>query len=324
MIEPSHLKFIKSLVIERNHIKTAKYLNSLANDFENNHLWEVDQFSMDLYSKELRRIKKVKYKGQDYFDYSKENEVIAKAQQGDLKSRQEVILNHLRFVIHIAKKYQNRGLPLNDLINEGNIGLIVALEKYDGSRGFSFRTYAKYYIINSIQTALNKYGTLIHYPANVSNIYKKVHRYIDKYQLMNDYLPSCDIIAQELNLDEEVVESCYEVIPTDLSLDEMSEYLGDLDLYDGFINSSMDTALSTLTDFEIDEDLEYESMVYDIQELLSQLIDREREIIQMVLGIGRDEIPLDEIAKHYNLSKERIRQIYEKAIRRLKGRFRYC
>lgn len=299
--------------------QSAYFIECLSEIFRDSHFWEADELSLNLYLKEVRRIKPIKYKGSEYYDFTKENEVIARAQNGDMAARQTIIYNNLRYVIQIAKKYQNRGLLLNDLISEGNIGLIEAIDKFDTSRGFSFRSHARYYVIGNILSALNKYGTLVHYPLHYLSNYLKVQKYIDRYVIQNGCKPTTEEIAQDLKIEESVVENCINPMLSDISLDEMLEYFCNSDDFEDFVNSSTNYLISFSDSLDIDEDVREESLAIDIEEVLNLLVDNEKDILKRFYGIGQKEQSLDEIAELYHLSKERIRQIRDKSIRKLKG-----
>lgn len=298
--------------------RAAYFLECLSELFSDSHLWEADELSLQLYFKDVRRIKPVKYRGSEYYDFTKENEVIAKAQNGGQSARQTIIHNHLRYVIQIAKKYQNKGLLLNDIISEGNIGLIEAIDKFDTTRGFSFRTHARYYIVNKIRLALNKYGGLIHYPLNYMANYLKVQKCVEKFLIQNDYLPASEEVSQELKFEVNVVDDCIDPLLFDISLDEVSEYLDNLDVYDNFVNSSSDLALLLTDSLNIDEDLKAESMSIDISDALDLLLDNEKTILKMAFGFEGKEYSINEIAEVFHLSGERIRQLRDRAIRKLK------
>lgn len=317
MTEKEYLRSIISGINGQNRVRLSKFIDNLSLIINDTNLWQQDELSLNLYYKDVRHIKTTRYKGSNHFDYTEENKVIAKAQNGDSGARQEVINNNLRYVIGIAKKYQNRGLPLNDLIGEGNLGLIKAAEKYDTSSIFSFRTYARYYIVNSISDALNKYGTIVHYPSKVSEINKKIHRYVDRARLENGEIPTPKDISKYLNLEMEVVYSNYDAVYPDVRLDEISAYFNDLDFYDEFIDSIIDRPSSLINGFQVDEDMHEELLSIDIRSVLESLRPREKEILKMYFGIGCKKHLLDEIAYHFDLTKERIRQIKEVSIRRL-------
>lgn len=320
MTELQLLKHIISQGYGHNRVSLFNYIGNLTLTFRDSHLWKMDKLSLDIYYKEIRRINSKRYRKKYSLGCASENEMILKAQQGDIQAREYVIISNLRFVIAIARLYQNRGLLLNDLIGEGNIGLIKALEKYDTTSMLSFRTYARYYIVNCITTALRKYGTVVYRPSYFSANYTKVHNFIDGFQIENGEKPSCQDIAIALELEVESVENVYDDKQPDISLAELYEYLDDFDHYDNCVNSSTDSNLSSISNMDTDEEMNDESLSIDINESLKILQTREREIVRMKLGIGCKEYSNDEIANRFDLSKERIRQIYEKAIRKLRNR----
>lgn len=322
-LESEYLRTLTSNCCNPNRLGLICYMDNLAYSLKEDSLWQVDELSLTIYKKELNRIKPFRRKRKEFLDYDKEDEMIAKAQLGDEKARHEVIKNNLGYVMGIARRYQNHGLPLNDLIEEGNVGLIYAINKYDNSRGWSFRTYARSYIVGYILSALTKYGTLIHYSGCILQAYFKVNKYVNRFKLEKGHAPSDEDIAKYLNIDLdsiELVHAIHAIHMDAVSLDGIREYISDKDLYDEYINSSINALSSDLNSYEIDEEMYEESLSYNINECLELLHDREREIIKLRLGIGCSEHGLGEIAEQYNLTRERTRQIYEKAIRRLKAK----
>lgn len=319
MIDRQFLDYLIPYIDGLDHVKVSRNIDFLLDAFGKSNQWQTDKLSLELYYKDVNKYLKTCRKRQYDFDYRAENELIIKAQKGDLKARQEVIHRNLGIVIHTARKYQGLGLSLNDLISEGNIGMMEAIDKHDVSRGFSFATYARFSIVGGIQNAINKYGSLIRYPATTMSAYRKIKKYIDRFMLEHGYPPLCEEIARGLKLEEDFVEAYYEKIPLSLNVEDIHGYINDFDLSDDFINAVTDKTLSTLEEMDIDGEFRNESLAIDINEALDQLYEHECKILKMYYGIGCREYALQEIAEEFSLSKERIRQIAGKAVRRLKG-----
>jgi len=239
-----------------------------------------------------------------------EDKAARAALRGDIAARNRLINSNLRFVITVAKKYQRMGIPLADLISEGNIGLIKAVEKFDVNRGYHFISYAVWWIRQSILKALYEKAKLIRLPANHAN--NLLH--IEKAQRMlaSDTENQIQEIAQMLNIKEHYVEDIMAISREVVSLEK---------LVDGNIGAA------PLGNFVVDnryDDPEQaamkKSLEHDIEELLCTLDNKEAEVIRLHYGLGkRIPMSLSEIGDRFNLTKERIRQIEEKALLRLQN-----
>lgn len=280
--------------------RISERLDSLQEIFANQRLWEVDELSLKLYKKEIRRFKPL--------GYDEEQQLMLRAENGDALAIERLILSNLGFVINVARKYQNLGLPLNDLISEGNLGLIKAAQKVQGHR-FTFKSFAIYEIRSSIFQALHKHSCSIHYPTDILVESRRVQKFILKFELSNGYCPTDEEIAEALNMAiDDVTDSRY-IISQELSIDLLSDYINNLELLEGIVgNLEM-----------IDADLNSESLYIDTEDALNRLCDREKVILKMFFGIGCEEMTLVEIGNKFNLTGERTRQIKEKAIRKLKS-----
>ena len=217
-----------------------------------------------------------------------EVELAQRIHQGDQRALDKLVRANLRFVVSVAKQYQNQGLSLPDLINEGNLGLIKAAQKFDETRGFKFISYAVWWIRQSILQALAEQSRIVRLPLNQVGSLNKISKALSKFEQENERRPSPEELAERL----------------DVPVDKIADTL------DVLTNDDSPMADATLTQ---------ESLAKEVDRALKQLHDREREILKMFFGIGCQEMTLEEIGAKFDLTRERVRQIKEKAIRRLKG-----
>lgn len=226
----------------------------------------------------------------------KEIDLAKRIKSGDQSAINELVSANLRFVISIAKDYQNSGLPLSDLISEGNYGLITAAKRFDHTKGYKFISYAVWWIRQAILQSLNENGRMVRLPANVINKITKNKKELDKMGA------SFDNYEYEIN----DIENDY---PYVLSLNSRVNEDGD-ELIDLVEDKSINKP-----DQELIKD---EDMKYEINQALSFLDDRERNIIECYFGLTGEKMTLEMIGEEHNLTKERVRQIKEKAIRKLR------
>ena len=238
-----------------------------------------------------------------------EVELARRIKTGDRKALEKLTKANLRFVVSVAKQYQNQGLSLPDLINEGNIGLLKAAEKFDETRGFKFISYAVWWIRQSILQAIAEQGRVVRLPLNQVGSVNRINKVQSKFEQENERRPSVDEIADKTDLPHEKIEDVLKVNTRQVSVDAP--------MADGDGTSMIDFMQSD-SDSSTDEELLKESLRAEIASALSVLNDRERNVIEAFYGINQPECTMEEIGKKYGLTRERVRQIREKAIRRLK------
>lgn len=241
-----------------------------------------------------------------------EQEVIL-AQQikaGDQMALEKLTKANLRFVVSVAKQYQNQGLSLPDLINEGNLGLIKAAKRFDETRGFKFISYAVWWIRQSILQALAEQSRIVRLPLNQVGSLNKIKKVSSRLEQIYERPPSADEIAESLEVPEHKIQAAMKISTRYVSVDAPLTSDEDLKFLDVFIS---DDTLPT------DTGLMKESLGREIQRSLATLSEKERDVINLYYGIGTNhEFTLEEIGARFDLTRERVRQIKEKAIRRLK------
>ncbi|HNV49396.1 MAG TPA: RNA polymerase sigma factor RpoD/SigA [Bacteroidales bacterium] len=230
--------------------------------------------------------------------------------QGDQSALEKLTKANLRFVVSVAKQYQNQGLSLPDLINEGNLGLIKAAQRFDETRGFKFISYAVWWIRQSILQALAEQSRIVRLPLNQVGSLNRIRKESSKLEQKFERPPSTDEIAESLDLPETKVESVLKITTRTVSMDAPLTQDEDMSLLDVYVSDDNPTT---------DRELMKESLAREIQRSLATLTKKERDVINLYYGIGMNHgLTLDEIAMKFDLTRERVRQIKEKAIRRLK------
>lgn len=228
------------------------------------------------------------------------------------RARDRLVSANLRFVVSVAKQYQHQGISLTDLINEGNVGLVKAAEKFDETRGFKFISYAVWWIRQSIMEALAVKSRIVRVPLNQVGIAGKVNRATEQFLQEHGRVPSTHELAVMTGIDEELVISAYEANGRSTSIDAPISEDDD--------NSLAETLSSDDADSRSDSSLDRESMNLFISDLLKEVLnDREQRIITESFGIGRMEKSLEEIADEMGMTRERIRQVKEKALRKIRN-----
>ena len=247
---------------------------------------------------------------EDLVSIDEEVELAQRIRQGDQKALDKLTRANLRFVVSVAKQYQNQGLSLPDLIDEGNLGLIKAAKKFDETRGFKFISYAVWWIRQSILQALADQSREIRLPLNQVGLNNRISKEISKFEQENQRRPSAEELAQRLDMPLEKVASALKAFYRTVSVDEPVADGDDKCMADTLANDDVPSTDATLTQ---------ESLSKEVDRALNQLQGKEREILRLFFGIGCREMTLEEIGDKFNLTRERVRQIKEKAIRKLKG-----
>ena len=239
-----------------------------------------------------------------------EVELARKIKNGDKIALEKLTKANLRFVVSVSKQYQNQGLSLPDMINEGNLGLMKAAKRFDETRGFKFISYAVWWIRQSILQALAEQSRIVRLPLNQVGSINKIRKVSSRLEQEFERPPSEDEIATELELPEHKVKSTMGIATRYISMDAPLANDEDSKFLDVFVPT---------TNEETDGSLMRESLGNEIQRSLATLNEKERNIINMYYGIGTNHgFTLDEIGAKFDLTRERVRQIKEKAIRRLR------
>ncbi len=239
-----------------------------------------------------------------------EVELAQRIKEGDQKALDKLVGANLRFVVSVAKQYQNQGLSLPDLIDEGNIGLIKAAKKFDETRGFKFISYAVWWIRQSILQAIAEKSRIVQLPLNQVGAQNKIGKAVAKFEQEHQRKPSPDELAKILDVPADKIRTAMRVTGRQVSVDAPFSEDESNSLLDVMPNEDTPSTDQTLTQ---------ESLAKEVNRVLSLLDPREREILKMFFGIGCQELTLEEIGAKFDLTRERVRQIKEKAIRRLKG-----
>ena len=239
-----------------------------------------------------------------------EVELAQRIKKGDQKALERLTRANLRFVVSVAKQYQNQGLSLPDLINEGNLGLLKAAERFDETRGFKFISYAVWWIRQSILQAISEQSRIVRLPLKQVGSVNKIDREINRFEQLNERRPSLEEIAEKVDLPEDKIDEAMNINGHHISMDAPFVDGEDNSLLDVMPNNDAPMADLTLVE---------ESLRSEIQNALNVLNERERNVIEASYGINRQELTLEEIGTKFGLTRERVRQIKEKAIRKLRN-----
>lgn len=262
--------------------------------------------SIDRYLQEIGKI--------ELLDMAEEVELATKIKHGTEKEKQKALEKltkaNLRFVVSVSKQYQNQGLSLGDLINEGNLGLIKAAKRFDETRGFKFISYAVWWIRQSILQALADQSRIVRLPLNRVGALNKIGKAYNELEQKNERLPSVDELAEELDMSLYEVTDTLKISGRHLSIDAPFVSGEDGKLSDIMPNQNQPAP---------DHHFNHESLKFEIHRALKNLNERERDIITLYYGLGTEKAhTLEEIGDKFELTRERVRQIKEKAIRKLK------
>lgn len=260
-----------------------------------------DSASLDKYLHDISKV--------DLISADEEVELARRIKHGDQEALDKLVNSNLRFVVSVAKQYQNRGLTLPDLINEGNVGLIKAAQRFDETKGFKFISYAVWWIRQSILQALAEQSRIVRLPLNQVGAINKINKAIAEFEQKNKRRPTDAELAKILKLDKEKVQKTIRASSKHRSIDAPFVNGEDGNLTDIIENIDSPSA---------DAQLLKEALEKETERVLSTLTRREADIVRYFFGIGTQELTLEEIGNHFNLTRERVRQIKEKAIRRLR------
>ena len=258
--------------------------------------------SLDKYLQEIGKV--------DLLTAEEEIELAIKIKTGDKKALEKLTKANLRFVVSVAKQYQNQGLSLGDLINEGNLGLIKAGKRFDETRGFKFISYAVWWIRQSILQALAEQSRIVRLPLNRVGALNKIGKAYSNLEQEFEREPNADELADELEMDVKEVSDTLQISSKHVSVDAPFSQGEENRLLDVMKNNEQPSPDTTLLS---------ESLKSEITRALSALSEREAEVLRLYYGIESDHaMTLEEIGEKFNLTRERVRQIKEKAIRRLR------
>lgn len=239
-----------------------------------------------------------------------EVELTQRIKKGDIEARNKLIEANLRFVITIAKQYLHSGLPLEDLINEGNIGLITAAEKFDETRGFKFISYAVWWIRQNIIQAIGQDGRQIRLPFNQQTLIQKINRVTDQFRQDEQRDPSVDELAEVLNESSDKIKRA---LHSNIGIASIDTPIGD----DG--DSTLQDILVSSNAPATDDNLEHESLHNDIADILKETLrTRDSEVLSMLFGLNGNTYSYNEVANRLNITSERVRQIKERALNKLR------
>ncbi len=258
--------------------------------------------SLDKYLQEIGR--------EELITAEEEVQLARRIKAGDEQALEKLTKANLRFVVSVAKQYQNQGLSLPDLINEGNVGLIKAASRFDETRGFKFISYAVWWIRQSILQALAEQSRIVRLPLNQVGSLNKIRKVSTKLEQKFERRPSAGEIAKEMDVSEQKIDSAMKISTRAVSMDAPIVPDEDTKLID---------MMAPLDSKGTDEELMQESLRREIERSLSTLSEKERDVINLYYGIGMNHgLTLEEIGAKFDLTRERVRQIKEKAIRRLR------
>ncbi|MGN0233096.1 MAG: RNA polymerase sigma factor RpoD/SigA [Bacteroidaceae bacterium] len=257
--------------------------------------------SLDKYLQEISR--------ESLLTVEEEVELTQRIRRGDREALDKLVRSNLRFVVSVAKQYQNQGLTLPDLINEGNVGLIKAAEKFDETRGFKFISYAVWWIRQSILQALAEQSRIVRLPLNQVGAVSRINKVITKFEQEHERKPSAEELSEMIGELPEKIRDSMRANGRHLSMDAP------------LAESEGNTLLEIMSDADTpstDRQMMDVSLTTEIERVLNTLDEREKAIVKMCFGINHGEMTLEEISATFGLTRERVRQIKEKALHKLR------
>ncbi len=260
-----------------------------------------DSASLEIYLQEIGHEKLI--------TTEEEEDLARRIKNGDKTALESLVKANLRFVVSVAKQYQGQGLSLSDLINEGNVGLIRAAERFDETRGFKFISYAVWWIRQSIQQAIADQSRMVRLPINQVGTANKIRRIANKFEQENERMPSLGELTDEIDIPEDRIKEVMDAGRKQISMDAPLANEEGGSLLEMLPNDNTPSTDSLLA---------IQSLQEEISRSLKTLNERERNILEAFFGIGQPEMTLEEIAEKSGLTRERVRQIKEKAIRKLR------
>lgn len=266
------------------------------------HITNREAASLDKYLSEIAK--------EPLLTPEEEIQLATQIRKGDILALERLIKSNLRFVVSVAKQYQNQGLSLGDLINEGNVGLMKAARRFDETRGFKFISYAVWWIRQSILQALAEQSRIVRLPLNRVGTLNKIGKEYGRLEQEFEREPSPEELANALEMDVEELSDVMLMNGKPMSMDAPFNQNDENSLHDVLVNDDMPSP---------DEELMTESLKAEIKSALDVLNEREKEVLKLYFGIDTEQpLTLEEIGEKFNLTRERVRQIKEKAIRKLR------
>lgn len=266
------------------------------------HITNREAASLDKYLSEISK--------EPLLTPEQEIQLAIKIRNGDKSALERLIKSNLRFVVSVAKQYQNQGLSLGDLINEGNVGLMKAARRFDETRGFKFISYAVWWIRQSILQALAEQSRIVRLPLNRVGTLNKIGKEYGRLEQEIEREPSPEELAKALEMDVEELSDLMMMNGKPMSMDAPFNQNDENSLHDVLVNDDLPSP---------DEELMTESLKAEIKSALDVLNEREKEVLKLYFGIDTEQaLTLEEIGEKFNLTRERVRQIKEKAIRKLR------
>jgi RNA polymerase primary sigma factor len=259
--------------------------------------------SLEKYLQEIGRV--------ELIATEEEVQLAALIKQGDQKALDKLTKANLRFVVSVAKQYQNQGLSLSDLINEGNFGLIKAAQRFDETKGFKFISYAVWWIRQSILQALADQARIVRLPLNKVGLTNRINRAFQQLEQQHEREPSTEELAEILEIDIEEISATLSVTTRHVSMDTP--------LYEGEDGTLVDIMINPNADSVDEKVVHHESLKKEMERSLHTLTNRQQDVLRLFFGIGSDNpMSLEDIGNHFNLTRERVRQIKDKAITKLR------